>query len=132
MRCLYLGDGQASGERSRLAASSCSELLQASPPAASLAARRPAVLLSQPDCPYPRIVTLHAIRAFLAFRLDPPSYLGVNVLKWYVARDEEGAPRLTQDQVRPVTDDDIGLKVLLETPAEAAAQAIECVRSYLA
>lgn len=131
MRYLYLEAGQASGERSRLAASSCSELLQAFPPAASLAARRPAVLLSQPGCPYPRIVTLHAIRAFPAFRFDPPFCLGVDVLQWYVARDEEGAPRLTRNQVRPVTDDDIGLKVLLEAPAEAA-QAIECVRSYLA
>jgi hypothetical protein len=35
--------------------------------------------------------------------------------------------RLTRNQVRPVTNDDIGLKVLREAPAEAA-QAIECVR----
>jgi hypothetical protein len=32
-----------------------------------------------------------------------------------------------RDQVRPVTDDDIGLKVLREAP-EDAAQSIECVR----
>jgi hypothetical protein len=35
-------------------------------------------------------------------------------------------PRLTQNQVRPVTNDDIGLKVLREAPAEAA-QIIEYV-----
>lgn len=38
--------------------------------------------------------------------------------------------RLTQDQVRPVTDDDIGLKVLREAPAETVertVEPIECV-----
>jgi hypothetical protein len=35
-------------------------------------------------------------------------------------------PRLTWDQIRPVTNDDIGLKVLREAPAEAA-QSIEYV-----
>lgn len=98
------------------------------PPLASLAARRSAVLLSQPDGPYSRIVTLRIIRAFSAFRCDPSSCLGVDVLQWYEAMDEEGAPRLTRNQVRLVTDDDIGLKVLREAPAEVA-QAIECVRS---
>lgn len=46
-------------------------------------------------------------------------------------RLKKGAPRLTRNQVPPVTNDDIGLKVLREAPAEAA-QAIECVRSCLA
>jgi hypothetical protein len=39
---------------------------------------------------------------------------------------ERSAPRLTWNQVRAVTDDDIGLKVLREAPAEAA-QCIEYV-----
>lgn len=38
------------------------------------------------------------------------------------------APRLTQGQGRPVTDDDIGLKVLREAPAEET-QIIEYVFS---
>jgi hypothetical protein len=39
---------------------------------------------------------------------------------------ERIVPRLTRNQVRPVTNDDIGLKVLREAPAEAA-QSIEYV-----
>ena len=39
----------------------------------------------------------------------------------------ERRAKIDANQVRPVTNDDIGLKVLREAPAEAA-QAIECVR----
>lgn len=46
-------------------------------------------------------------------------------------REKRAKTIVTRNQVRPVTDDDIGLKVLREAPAKAA-QAIECVRSYLA
>jgi hypothetical protein len=44
------------------------------------------------------------------------------------SRAERSVPRLTRDQVRPVTNDDIGLKVLCNAPADAT-EIIEYIRS---
>jgi hypothetical protein len=54
----------------------------------------------------------------------------IEVQLWYVARRIQRA-KTDVGQFRPVTDDDIGLKVLREAPTEAA-QVIEYVHSYYA
>ena len=131
MRYLYLEAAPASGEGSCLAASGRSELLQPfRPPGQPRRAQAGCATLSAWLSIFSYRHSAH-YRSIPAFQCDLPSCLGVDVLQWYVAGDEEGAPRLTRNQVRLVTDDDIGLKVLREAPAEAA-QAIECVRSCLA
>jgi hypothetical protein len=47
------------------------------------------------------------------------------------SRARRSAPRLTRNQVRPVTDEDIGLKVLRDAPADAT-ESIEYVYSSCA